>query len=399
MRTLVLRVAFGSAFVTLGACSYPITTFDDIKLTRAEPGLNGYYFLPRTLLTIRVTPKTVQGDSETVQLGAPAPRAPAGTTATPQTATAQPQERPQGGGDSSTGFLSFDEITLAKTVDADPAARLLYRFEPSAFSDDVLQVDTQENGLLSTVSSDTTDRSGDIAIAIAQLVFTVATKGAPLPQGLSETKEPFGATYDPFDPADVSKVRPELYRRGYCVLVGQEEIRAGTSQCSKTSAQIRAGTGLIGKASIAAPVVEYAEAFPGLYYRRPNPTPIEVYKDKKLIWRGSQPIFSKSDFYQITIDRTQFVQKQTTIKFTNGSLTSIKLSKPSEALAFVGIPVKIARIVFAIPLAGLQQETGLIDAQTKLANAQSNLINAQSALLKLQIQQSGQAIVATPVGH
>jgi hypothetical protein len=412
VRALLIGAAGSAALLALGAC-YPIETVEDTALTRAEPGLHGYYYLPRTLLTVAVKPQTAQAPNPApdspAALAAPAqgtPPPPAkGTPAPKQPGQQQPSDqRPSGGPVTPQGdIISIEEITLSKAIDADPRTKLLYRFEPSVVSDDVLQVDTDESGLLSAVSSDTTDRTGDIIVSLADLIFTIATHGAALPSNaLIAPKLPFAATYDPFDYDDLRKVRPALRAAGYCILVGRYEVGEGSRTCN-TSVPRGAGPEVPAKAPWIAPVVDYSLAYGGIYYRRPVPTPIEMYERTagswQLIWKGSQPLFDKSDFYQITIDRGQFIEKQTTIKFTNGSLTSIKLSKPSEALAFVNIPVKVARIAFAIPLAGLQQDTNLVDAETKLATSQANLINAQSSLLKLQVKQAGPNVVAIPAGH
>jgi hypothetical protein len=337
--------------LAVAGCSATLGSYTDTPSERIEGLLQGPYFLPRSVFNIAVT-QTDKGE----------------------------------------GF------TISKKTEADPSTRLIYKLEPSEFSDDVIEVTSNEAGLLTKITSDTTDRSGDIAIKIAEAIFAGVTQSS---SGPSVTDFPegglatfFAASYDPFHPKEAADVRERLRNAGtgYCILVG-DEVRRGVALCDGSKGN---------PTPYVAPALGYAERYPGIYYRRAVPTPVRIYRrdaaTKKWLpyWIGSESLFDQSDLYEVKIDRTAFVRKQTTMVFSNGSLTNIKLEKPSEALAFVGIPVKIARIAFAMPLAGLQRDTGLLEAETKNLEAQSKLINTQSALVKLQLQQAGSAVVATP---
>jgi hypothetical protein len=358
----------------VAACGgFSISSYTDLGPTYEEvpSGLHGAYYLPRTVLNITVAVSTP-------------------TSGSPQTS-----------------------FTITKSVEADPTAKLFYMFEPSATSDDTFDVVTGESGLLSSVSSNTYDRSGDIAVKVAQLIFTTATAGAPLPASSAMVlsvpatplaNTPFGASYDPFDTEEATKVRNKLLTiakmgstsppspaiQDYCILVGGE-VRAYTPEqaCVENHAPNPHRT---------FPVVEYDARYPGIYYRRPAPMPIRIFTrnctkqdpslkctvkdDWSRLWMGNDMLFDKSDIYQVRIDRTAFIQRQTKIAFTNGTLTEISLTKPSEALAAASYPVTIAKLVASIPLAGLQQDTSVTKAQGDLIAAQTNLINLQRAAIK-----------------
>lgn len=346
------------------AYSGPIVSTPDSPALRPLVGLHSFYFLPETLLTINVAPA------------------------------------PDAGAKSPGG--SVERITFGSKIGPDQhAPRLLYEFEPSSMADDILQVDTTEEGLLKQVATTTTDRTGDIIVAGAQLLFTVLTGGAsPPPEaaGLQSTcsKEPLAAAFSPYnEDGQLQEVYEALLKRCYRLVIsasgpcgrgGDPKFLSGP--CAALPYQTYAS---------------FASRYPGIYFRRIRQIVVTIYKldspenpEGEMLWTGPVSIFDKSDLYQVSIDRASFVKQQTTIVFTNGSLTSISLNKPSQVLAAVNIPVKVARIVFAIPLAGLQQQSTMLNAQATLLTAQANLMNAQSTLLKLKLAQRGKSIVATP---
>jgi hypothetical protein len=348
----------------LSACAPSVTTYIDIMRTNAtrslircpsahtEPGLQGAYSLPRTVFDV-----DVNGDKD------------------------------------------GEQIAVKRSIQADPRACLQYRFEPSALSDDVLEVHTDELGLLTTVASDTKDQSGNIAVKIAEAVFIGLTKGADLPsladfpEGPIKGKVAFKASYDPLAVSETAPVRRALRKvgQGYCILVG-EETALGAGPCDSASPRP------IASSQIAA--IEYAYRQPAVFYRRPVNMPVHVYRRDAKSWSalfiGNVPIFDQNELFEIKIDRYAFVQGKTTINFQNGSLTGLKLEKPSEALAIASIPVQIMRIAFAIPLAGLKQDTAVIKAEQDKFDAEKNLINSQAALVRLQLQQASGALLATP---
>jgi hypothetical protein len=435
--TVFLTVCLGAA-----ACT-PIQSLDDVAIEHSFRGLQGTYYLPRTLLNIDTgdgfvpePPKESDimeytdrpradrfaplfrdaGFTEVAAGNADAPKNPNGpgnppnspaNPATPTPASPTPATPPQV--QRSDGGVQVNKFQLSSKIDQDPEAHLLYRFTPSSAADDVIEVDTDSNGLLTSVSSDNTDRTGDIAISVAQLIFTFSTQGAAPPtlQTLVQPPPvlPFKASYDPLDPDDVNLVRAPLAKKNFCILVNKETELPGTP--------LEVANKLCGKGSVApppvartlfpVPVTPYALAHPGIYYRKTVSLPVHVYSrietgaDWTLVWAGQEQFFDPSELYQVTIDRASFVQKKTLIKFSDGSLTSIRMEKPSQTLAFMSIPVKVARIIFAIPLAGLQQDTALVQAQTNALNAEVARATAETNLLKLQAQQTVKGIELTPI--
>jgi hypothetical protein len=98
---------------------------------------------------------------------------------------------------------------------------------------------------------------------------------------------------------------------------------------------------------------------------------------------------------QVPITRAPFVTKKFVMAFTNGMLTSLQITNPSEALAFVQIPIAIAKSIASIPSAVLQFKTTQITADNNLLTAQQNNLSLQRQIIQAQ-QQLLAAQVAKP---
>src|SRR3546814_1557053 len=86
----------------------------------------------------------------------------------------------------------------------------------------------------------------------------------------------------------------------------------------------------------------------------------------------------------ITVTRAAFDEKTTTIDFEEGTLKQVDISKTSEVLEIVSLPVEILKAIVAIPAELIQlkidttnQEKNLIDAQKAHIETQLKLIEAQ----------------------
>lgn len=289
------------------------------------------------------------------------------------------------------------QLTVSKSVESDPTYRLSYRLETSPLARDVLTVDTGQDGLIKTISSTSTDQTGAIAIKLAELVFTTATGGAPLegaapralPGGSLASGHKFSASYDPLDPIESRRARNGMAAAGFCVLVGADAAHQPDKTCDVPRPT----------ASITEYVQTYVAENPAIYFRRAVPLPVTIYRKKSnekfdLIFSGNDLFFDKTSLYELKIDRAAFVEKKVEVTFDNGHLQKISVTKDSEVLAFVGIPVRVAQIIFSIPLATLKREKELIDAETGVLTATQKKLEAEAALLKTANAQA--AAGATP---
>ncbi|MBY3465683.1 hypothetical protein HFN80_16960 [Rhizobium laguerreae] len=284
-------------------------------------------------------------------------------------------------------------LTVTRTAEGDPRAIRNYTITPSAFSNDIVKVDQVDN-LLTKVSSDSSDQTGNIVLNLAELVFTTASGGASLPANMRSlptggtgATTPFSGSYDPLDPVEAASAREGLVENGFCITVGAETRLPSGVACSdgyRPAEDARYIT-----------AANYESRVSGIWFRRSTPTPVKIYQraSKSAAWKvlfsGNENLFDKSALYQLEIDRAPFVQKKIEVTFASGSMTSVSVDQPSTLAAATALPVKVARIIFAIPLAGFQQDQGLTEARTKLLTQQAALVKAQRDYIALGVSATG----------
>ncbi|MDX1158745.1 hypothetical protein [Sinorhizobium medicae] len=297
-------------------------------------------------------------------------------------------------------------LTVTRTAEGDPRAVRNYTITPSAFSSDIVKVEQTDN-LLTKISSDATDQSGNIVLNLAELVFTTASGGASLPAnmrslpaGATGTTTSFSASFDPLDPVEALSAREGLIEGGFCISVGAETRVAPNLVCSSSyrpAEDVRFIT-----------AANYESRVPGIWFRRTVPTPVRIYQKAsnvagwKLLFSGNENLFDKSALYQLEIDRAAFVQKKIEVTFASGSMTTVSVDQPSTLAAATLLPVKVARIIFAIPLAGFQQDQALTEARTKLLTQQAALVKAQRDYIALGVSATGdtsRALVINPASR
>jgi hypothetical protein len=335
----------------------------------------------------------------------------------------------------------LQSIMVTKKIEADPRARLVARYEPSPLADDDLQIMVGGDGLLSRITSHAKDRTGDIILNLAELVFTLGTGGGKLPEGVRSLpagvipKAPsFVASYDPLDPDDVLATRRGLAKAGFCIVTGELAISHGPTACPKSESDpgllpappvialpetvVSAYSSLPGRKgeSYAPPPPpltgdpinpsQVLAREPGVYYRQPVPVPVRIYQRKgssfkwEPLFAGSELLFDKAEAYQLDIDRAAFVQKDVTVQFSSGALAQIDIKKPSELYELSTIGLKIAKLIVAAPIEALNVNKSRIDAETSYIEAQTKLLEKQNTLLKKQTElvNNGQrSLVRRPV--
>lgn len=285
-------------------------------------------------------------------------------------------------------------LVVTKATEPDPGGRMKFKYQSSAFSDDDLLAEVAEDGLLKSVSATAKDRSGDIAVNIAETVFTIGTAGAPLPSELRSLPAQipgvggFTASYDPLDPTEAGDVRQGLAKAGYCIVVGQEAT-FGSGVCPKSGAASTMPSSHVAYDNPARHLLNQ----PGIYYRQPTPEPVRIYRRDRAGWNpvfvGNETLFDKSEVYQVAVDRAAFVEKKVELTFQSGALTKVHVNKPSELFALSTAGLKIVKIALAIPLEALNQNATLTNAKAAKIQAETTLLQRQDELLKLQVEQGG----------
>lgn len=369
-----------AALLLLTACSSDaILQSRHIPATQTTPLAGVSYYLPKKVLTVSVwqfkgTKLTPAFDANGAPLLDPA---------------GQP--------------LMVRKMNTFATLDSEaiiPDLRHQFLIEPQwdKASDDLVQVDLTENGLLTAVRGRAEDKRADIVSELAKLASLLIRGPAPIPggamRGLND-KDPTrprliaSFSFDPVDPVDRERVSAQLQSLGVTLeLTKQSDCPTATSgaECCTTC----------------------TSTSPGIYYRLPLPyrlrlSPGGVFRQGGYL--GAQPtgeweyldhglertvlLPNEAICLYVPVDRRRFVTSQTAMTFDQGMLRSVTTDKPSELLGFVKIPVDVASQLLAVPSELLTiriqqktQEAELANAETRRLSGKTDLMNAELELLK-----------------
>jgi hypothetical protein len=311
-----LRYAIGAATLALTACSAVNSQPVTQAYTSGEGQKAGVYYLPKHLLNVKL-----YGDK-----------------------TAQ-------------------KIVVASTPVQDRRLALETGFALSPLSDDDINVTFNKDGLLASVAATLTDRTADILVEVAKLV--VQLRDTPISQPLLKDM-----SFDPFNYRDAMAVNASLRQHNSCVEV---EVAPGlwSPGCGKHSL----GTTYIQGASLDAALPP--RAAPGIYYRRPASLMVHVVEKGVTTQLVPYAFANGSPMFRVDIRRSLFVSRATTITFTDGALTQVKVVKPSEGLAVAQLPLKIIQATVN------SASGGVAGARSTRLQSQASLNDSEATLNKV----------------
>lgn len=252
----------------------------------------------------------------------------------------------------------------------DPRFQYSVNINHDALFDDDISVSVDTNDLLKSVNSTTTDQTPQIIEKIAEAPVQVLTAGRA-PALISKTKKQFDIEYS-LDPTS------------------QQQVRTLNNLLGTLSPRIQ---------FTANPVIspsQHRKRLPrcsiNICFRTAMPYTLELRtlgQSSVVLARTIVVLPNKNAVAQIPVTRAPFVKKTVQLQFTNGMLTSVNVSNPSEVKAFVEIPITVAKSIVSIPSAMFQFKTTQITADNNLLSAQK-----QNLALQQQIIQTQQQLVA-----
>lgn len=289
----------------------------------------------------------------------------------------------------------FQIVVSQPVADADRRQMFCLDYLASPLADDTMTVIRDQNlGVLVKVGSDNDDKSKDIALTALEIGLIGATGNPNVTRKASivtdaDTDKTILADFmvDPFDRtrlAEINAVLTGVY--GYCVIieghtVGNENVQ---SYCN---APFKYGRYVKVSPDDALPAMRPDEMSRGILYkpnqthqmvifRRRDPqsrTPWQIFQTKRVEMPNISPIFS------VGVERSAFVFRKTTLLFDKGVLKDITIEKPSEALSFVEIPLRVVQAVTQIPAEIIKVRVAAINNEKEIAVAQAGLIQTQRA--------------------
>jgi len=235
----------------------------------------------------------------------------------------------------------------------------------SPLSHDDIKVEFSD-GLLTKVTSVLRDETASVVEEVAKLAVK-------LRDGAAAQDPALNLSFDPFDYNEAVRANHDLRQFDICVEV---EVAPGlwSPGCGSWSRGQAYTSGVTLATSLRGKVA------PGIYYRQPESLMVHVVKKGKTVRLASMPFANGSPIFRLDIRRSIFVERTTTIDFVNGSLKSVDVNKPSEALAVAQFPAKIVE-VFANAVTGgtAKARSTVLEAQAEEILGKANVDNAIAA--------------------
>lgn len=394
----ILSGAIGALVVLAATACAPVTSSvpNPKENVAGERGMRGVaYFLPQprvhlqvfeTVLTRIDKVPVVAGGAGGGQPGgqaagqvAPAPpAAPAGNPGAPQGFEPLPNTPPPPTKDVIVEEGRSYSFKIVKSfVVPDSSQQFMLRYHPSLMADDDFNVKVGTDGLLTKVKMTADDKTDEFVIKLIDVAKELSKspllfgdeplKAQPVPVLVYE------ATFNPF--TDCAQITHELNRRisGHRLGISLDEV------------------GNTGKTYQRAFETTKQRDFSGVAFRPVLPYTLKCSVGSKVVLREPLLLPDPNQICTFPIGRASFVKKVTDLTFEHGILTEVTVNKPSEALAFVEIPLALAKALTEIPanivqvkLNNTKNAASSAEEQIKLLDAQKRLIEAQAALDKVQ---------------
>lgn len=292
--------------------------------------------------------------------------------------------------------VSFSLSYLDKVIVPDPDYAYTIAYDESVWSSDKLTVDVSDDGLLDRIHFKAEDTTDKIVLQVVELaeqaakafisfgeVSTSVTAASALQSGETcilariekdDPKIDLTASFDPLSRREIDHVNSAIKQR---------------IQSDKLYLDIQKSRQPITDKSF--PLAPANECSAGICYRPAEAFDLVLFTNNAEYDRTSIIIPTKDKIVGIPISRATFVEKTTTIDFEGGLLKQVDITKPSEALEIVSLPVEILKAIVAIPAELIQlkidttnKEKTLLDAQSSHIETQLKLLEAQEKLLEKQ---------------
>lgn len=287
------------------------------------------------------------------------------------------------------------KITTSRLIAPDRSQLCFLKYHRSLFHDDDFTLEVDDNGLVKTVNATSTDQSPAIVESLTETAVNLLKIGAQLGGRQAQpgaTPRPFIYTFDPLNEKERREAISFLEGMGISLKV---DTAAGTE--TDKGALFRTST----------------LSTDGVLYHPPLVVTLRfsIGTDSKdsAVHVLPNPAITKC----LSLRRASLVRQETQLAFSNGMLTHVKFTRPSQALAAVQIPQKITqKVAEAIPqIIKIQNDAATRDLQNKTAilQAQQNYLQAQmdlrrkeaelKSLLEKTHAQEGDSAIAEPTAR
>jgi hypothetical protein len=277
-------------------------------------------------------------------------------------------------------------------------------------SNDQIKVSLTSDGLLSAVTSTTTDATpqifqslGELAANTLKIIASAAGAGTLTPQ------LEIDVVIDPLNAGDVGQLNQQLNWIGVNLVVTPDVLGAAGGGPTLGTPPSWGLDKIKNDGILYRPALPYRLTFtsdPSTAKPRGG-TPVPKPLPPPGIVSTTVELPNEAPIMAIDVSRAAFVSNSATIAFNNGMLTDISYNKPSQAQGLVQIPVDLSKQLLSVPndlltiryanvasqakaqTDQLTNQTAILDDRAKLLKAQTDLVAAEKALKQAQQQQVG----------
>jgi hypothetical protein len=247
-------------------------------------------------------------------------------------------------------FLKGDNIKYVP----DPDQVFAVNYNPSVFASDDVQIEVDKFGYLAKVSVTTDVVADDIIINVAKAV--AAFPAATLPPGNAIAT----VSFDPTNTLDLDAANRHLssIKKNLKIRLHPAASKAGPNAVAAITRR----------------------SYTGIAYRPLTPLVLELLRDEVVEDQITVLVPNASRIMTIPISRSGFVERVSAVEFESGVIAKIALKKPSEALAFVSIPIEVAKAIISVPAELIQLRVGATNAEKELYEAEKARMEAKKLL-------------------
>lgn len=258
--------------------------------------------------------------------------------------------------------------TVSTSIVADPSARYRFRYAPSAFADNSMDIQVNAAGLLSSDSAtDVTDRTGDIVVRLARTAGALVGQ-LEMRNELRTPPAPRLARY-PFEQTFFIRSQP-----GQLVLLDEVrlEIEFAPGQTApRSTTRLSNGT-------------ELTACGYSLCYRVARPALLHFKRNNTIISTRLITIVDPDSLEGINLNTAPLARRTNTLTFVDGLPTRMRSNQNSTALAAVSLPLDAFTAFLGGITDGLTPRTSVARAQAAIIQAEAERLNAQRALIEAQ---------------
>jgi hypothetical protein len=277
----------------------------------------------------------------------------------------------------------YYSIQVEQLTVPDPKHMYALSLKPAPYASDHFNLVVNANGFLSSVNASNEDRTGQIIEALAQTAanaFETAGAAAKVPNPLPRHLD---YIFDPSDPAEIKKAMAEFKIEGHQLinieckpLKGLESVPPAPSSTKKEKASPKKQEECPRLTEDKADGVFYRSALPYILSVKPSIVGANNTNIQQVVM-----LPNRAPIFEIDVRRAPFVAVNTAMTFTNGYLTSLDYTKPSEIEGFVSIPLELSKMALSVPTNLLQLKIDLANKGNELLEAQKKAADDRAALL------------------